>query len=100
MKYGIRAKGPALGPVRSFSDIMKIIREAVEDPVSECCSRLFLVQKVSGGCRPVINLSSHIRFVTSLISRRRWYSWFWDPLGRGCNVLKDTYFQILIPLDF
>ena len=27
MKYGIRAKGPALGPVRSFSAIMKIVRK-------------------------------------------------------------------------
>ena len=39
MKYGIWAEGPALGPVRSFSAIMKIIRNI--DGVSQ----LYKIQK-------------------------------------------------------
>ena len=78
--------------------------EVVPDPGPGFYSRLFLVEKASGGWRPVIDLSALNEFITQTPFRMETASSVLLSVRRGDFLasidLKDAYFQIPIHPSF
>ena len=70
--------------------------ESVDQPGAGFCSHLFLVQKVTGGCRPLIDLSTLNGYVTLTKFRMETVVSVLGSIRKGDWMSSVAYLQILI----